>query len=359
MSDMSTGSIDVRTTDAQEVDVTRAGPLAGRDQESYHGVPPIKPAPFEMPHIPLYFWAGGIAAGSWIVATAEQITGGDDRDVVRAGRWLTAASLATGACLLIADLGRPERFLNMLRVLRPRSAMSVGSWALSAFGAHAGAAALLQMGEDGWLGDRPALARMSTGPVGRALHLAGLPVALVVGSYTGVLLAATATPSWAERKRLLPALFVASATSSGFAAVSAALEAAGGVRPSTARRLARAQAVTLAGELALHVADERASHRLESAREESPGRRLARRATTIAGMVAPLLLSIAQSRVAHAADDDEPRRRRSGLRIAGAALALAGGLALRFLAVDEGKRSANTPADTWAHTALEHANRDG
>ncbi len=144
-------------TDAQVVDVTRAGPLAGHYRADYHGVPPVKPAPFVVPLISPYFWVGGIAGGSWLAATAEQLAGGRDPDVIRAGRYLALGSVLAGSALLIVDLGRPERFLNMLRIVRGRSPMSLGSWALAAFGAWAGMGALVQAADDGLLGDRPLL----------------------------------------------------------------------------------------------------------------------------------------------------------------------------------------------------------
>lgn len=338
--------------DAKAVDLRRSGPLAGREHETYHGVPPIKQAPFDMPHIPAYFWVGGIAAGSWLAATAEEWAGEDDRDVVRAGRYLTAGSVVTGTALLIADLGRPERFLHMLRVFRPTSAMSLGSWALALFGAFAGANALLQAAEDGLLGDRPILTRLSSGQAGRLAHLLGLPAALFVGSYTGVLLTSTASPSWARRALILPPLFTASAVANGLAAVDLVLEAMGGSRSGTARRLSRAQVAALGTEAALEIASSRESKKLPSSEREPPKSRALRWAA-LAGMAAPL--------AAHAYEGwrDRPERRRRGprgartgrspLRIAAAAAGLLGGLALRWLAVEEGQHSAGTPEDTWTY----------
>src|SRR5690606_11092799 len=127
--------------------------------------------------------------------------------------------------LLIADLGRPERFLNMLRIVRARSPRSVGAWGLSAFGTLTGAGATLHLAED-VLGERSRLGRLSSGWLARVVHLAGLPLALFLGGYTGVLLAATATPAWAQRKLLLGPLFLTSGVADGLATVSAIVNAA-------------------------------------------------------------------------------------------------------------------------------------
>jgi hypothetical protein len=72
-------------TDVQVLDERREGQLAGRRPESYQGVPPVKPAPWPYGYIPVYFWVGGIAAGSWVGITAEDLVGGRDRAVLRAG----------------------------------------------------------------------------------------------------------------------------------------------------------------------------------------------------------------------------------------------------------------------------------
>jgi len=79
--------------------------------------------------VPAYFYAGGVAGASAILAAAAGRLGGDDTEnlVVRA-RWIAAVSGGAGSVLLIHDLGRPRRFLHMLRVFRPTSPMSVGSW---------------------------------------------------------------------------------------------------------------------------------------------------------------------------------------------------------------------------------------
>ena len=304
--------------------------------------PPIKPATWEW-YIPIYFWTGGISAGAWVAAAAEDAAGERDRALIRAARYLSAGTLAVGTVLLIVDLGRPERFHHMLRLVRVRSAMSQGVWGLTAFGGFVGLATLLQAAEDGWLGRRRRLARLSRGGFGRGLHLAGLPAALFVGSYTGVLLSSTSIPSWARRTGVLGPLFLASALSSGTAAVAAALELTGRGRPRAMRRLRRAEAVALAAELGLALASRREAGRLPSGLEHSGAERFARGVMLAGGMGAPLVLALAGR-------GRRKRRRRTPI---GAGLAIAGSLALRYLVSREGARSAALPADTWRFTAVD------
>ena len=251
--------------------------------------PPIKQPTWKW-YIPIYFWSGGLSAGAWLAAAAEDIAGKGDPDVIRAARYIAAGGVAAGTGLLIIDLGRPDRFLNMLRIVRPRSTMSLGSWGLAAFGAWSSAAALLQALDDGIIGRRRIFARLSRGQVGWLLHAMGLPLALFVGGYTGVLLGTTSMPSWARRVRLLGPLFTASAISTGLSAVSLALEASGGGQRSGARRrLARAESATLAAELGLALLDRRSARTLPSARVEAPLERAAHALTLGAGMAVPLV----------------------------------------------------------------------
>src|SRR4051794_22643482 len=99
---------------------------------SYYGLPIVKP-PVWTWEIPLYFFIGGAAGASSVIAIAAQITGASP-SLVRDARWIAALGAAASGPLLVLDLGRPERFLNMLRVFKPQSPMSVGAWTLTVFG---------------------------------------------------------------------------------------------------------------------------------------------------------------------------------------------------------------------------------
>jgi formate-dependent nitrite reductase membrane component NrfD len=100
---------------------------------TYYDVPLLKP-PVWTWEIPAYFFVGGAAGGAAVIGAVAQFTG-TNGTLARDARWLAAAGGPVSAALLITDLGRPERFFNMLRVFKPQSAMSVGSWTLAAFSA--------------------------------------------------------------------------------------------------------------------------------------------------------------------------------------------------------------------------------
>ena len=143
--------------------------------------------------MPAYFFIGGAAGAASIIGMAAQLTGGQE-ELVRDARWIAMIGSALSAPLLVSDLGRPERFLNMLRVFKPQSPMSVGVWTLTGFGGASTAAALVPFK-----------------PVRDVAALGAAATGLVMATYTGVLLGATAIPVWAKHKRTLPILFGASA----------------------------------------------------------------------------------------------------------------------------------------------------
>jgi len=136
------------------------------------------------------------------LGAAAQLGGDELRDLVKRSRWIAVAGATASAGLLIADLGKPERFLNMLRVFRPTSPMSIGSWVLAGFGSLAGASAVLA--------DSSGLVAKMGDTAGTAAGVLGLPLA----SYTAVLLSNTAVPVWQESRRILPILFLGSAMAS-------------------------------------------------------------------------------------------------------------------------------------------------
>jgi formate-dependent nitrite reductase membrane component NrfD len=203
---------------------------------------PIIHAPVWTWEVPLYFWFGGMAAGSSFVALACDLTGDEHSAVI--ARRVALAALVPCPPLLIADLGRPMRFYNMLRVVKPRSPMSMGAWALTAFGNLAAAA----VGAD-LLGRRREA---------KALGAANAIVGGYLGSYTGVLLASTAVPLWARSRLFLGPIFVATATATGAAACRLTL-AATGVEPGHPARVAlgRVESAAMFAELALSTVNER------------------------------------------------------------------------------------------------------
>jgi formate-dependent nitrite reductase membrane component NrfD len=173
---------------------------------SYYGRPVVKASPWKN-DIPAYFFLGGLAAGSSLLAAGADLTGRDElRRVMRIG---AMASVSAGTAALIHDLGKPSRFLNMLRVAKPTSPMSVGTWILTAFGPMAGIAGTAEL-----VLLLPPRMRSLAGPVTFAARPAGLLAAALapgLATYTGVLLADTATPAWHAAHRDLPFVFAGSA----------------------------------------------------------------------------------------------------------------------------------------------------
>ncbi|WP_024441431.1 NrfD/PsrC family molybdoenzyme membrane anchor subunit [Mycobacterium sp. UM_WGJ] len=199
---------------------------------SYYGRPVVKPAPWSH-EIAAYLFLGGVAGGSGLLAAGAQLTG---RKVLRRNSRLAAlAAIVLSAAALISDLGRPERFFNMLRTIKLTSPMSLGSWILAGFGAGTSVAAAAEL-------DRLTGRRLPLGPLRGVLHAAERPAGLEaavfaapLAVYTAVLLADTATPTWHGAHRDLPFVFVSSASlaSGGLAMLTTPVREAG-----PARRLA-------------------------------------------------------------------------------------------------------------------------
>jgi len=161
----------------------------------YYDLPLLKP-PVWTWEVPAYFFVGGAAGAASVIGAAAQLSKGNDA-LVRDARWIALIGAGLSGPLLISDLGRPERFLNMLRVFKPQSPMSVGVWTLSTFGGAAAGAVLLP---NRTLRNLSAIAAGATG--------------LVMATYTGVLLGVTAIPLWKEHADFLPVHFGASALGS-------------------------------------------------------------------------------------------------------------------------------------------------
>lgn len=197
--------------------------------DGYYGRPVVKAPPWDE-RVALYLVCGGIAGGSALLAFGAQLTG---RDALRRNARLTALGTAgVGALALVADLGRPERFLNMLRTIKPTSPMSLGSWILTGFSTGAGVAAVADV-------DRMTGAMLPLGPLRSVLHALEAPagaLAALLGAplagYTAVLLSDTAMPTWNAAKDDLPFVFVSSASlaSGGMAMITTPTGQAGPAR---------------------------------------------------------------------------------------------------------------------------------
>ena len=272
--------------------------------------PMIKP-PVWTWEVPLYFWTGGIGAGASFVALACDLAG--DEKSARIARRVSLAAVAPSPVLLIMDLGRPARFLNMLRIFKPRSPMSMGAWCLVAFSTLDAAAVGLDL-------------------VGR--HRAAKATGAVnavfggyLGSYTGVLLATTAVPLWARSRLFLGPIFVATATATGAAATRLTLVASGLPQGHPTRTaLGRVETGAMAAELLLSEINERRLGDLAPALEHGRPGHLIR---TAKALVTAGLLS-------------RPLRKRFGrpAHDVASVLYLLAGLCFRYGWVEAGKLSA-------------------
>jgi formate-dependent nitrite reductase membrane component NrfD len=177
---------------------------AGTEMRSYYGRPIVK-EPVWTWEIPTYFFTGGLAGASAVLSSAARIS--RNEQLARKALYIAAAADLVSPLLLISDLGRPERFHHMLRVVKVTSPMNLGSWVLLVSGGASTTAAALQL-----LGKlRPV--RIAASVVSA---LAGPPLA----TYTGVLVADTAVPVWHDGRHELPWIFGASAAASAGAAAS-------------------------------------------------------------------------------------------------------------------------------------------
>lgn len=287
---------------------------------SYYGRPVVKASPWEN-DIPAYFFLGGLAAGSSLLAA-----GADLRGLPKLRRSARIAALvggAAGSAALIHDLGRPARFLNMLRTAKPTSPMSMGTWVLAVFGPAASLAGAAEIA---------AMLPWRVPITGRLLEIGARPAGLfaaalapALASYTGVLLSDTATPAWHSARRELPFVFVASAAASagGLTMITTAVNQA-----APARRMAAGGAIV---GLAMEQRMEASMGLSASALRIGKAGRFMRasRALTVVGAIGTVVIG----------------RTRGGAALAGAALVL-GSVCTRFAVFEAGQASARDPRYT-------------
>jgi formate-dependent nitrite reductase membrane component NrfD len=315
----------------------------GREQTSYYDLPVL-----HRPHwgweIEWYFFVGGIASGTAILAAlSDVIQDPDDEPVIRLGRYAATLGAAISGALLIKDLGRPERFLNMIRIVKLKSPMSVGVYALTLFSTLSGIALTRQAKADGWLPFDPAGFVPAV-----ALNIAWAGSAALLGSYTGVLIGATAIPVWFTGSRHIPAIFVCSATSTACAFMLGALSLLPGPKTATLRKIERLEIFAAACE-ALLLRDYRTRARTLGAPlfEGRIGKRL-QNVTMLLGIAAPIALNLpsAFSRAEHSGRSVRART------LLAAGLTLTGGLVLRQCILRAGKVSATDPRAYLNHKEL-------
>jgi Polysulphide reductase, NrfD len=277
---------------------------------SYYGQPVIKEPTWTW-EIPWYLFAGGMAGASAVLARAAELRG--NRELARRAWAISLGAVSVSPPLLISDLGRPERFVNMLRVFKVTSPMSVGSWILAASGTSTALATL-----NAWTGLFPrggAAARNTAAALGPPL-----------ATYTGALLANTSVPVWHEGRFLLPFSFAGSAAASaGAAAVIATPEKHGGA----ARRVALFGAVV---ELAATEISERRLGEIAEPYRQGPASRFSNLAKGL-GLAGTALLGLGA-------------RRSRAATLAGAAAVLASSASERWSVYKAGFQSAADPKYT-------------
>jgi formate-dependent nitrite reductase membrane component NrfD len=281
------------------------------DMGSYYGKPIINPPVWEERDIASYLFTGGLAGASSLLAAGADVTGRPA--LARAARVTAGGAIAVSLAALIHDLGRPARFLNMLRVVKPTSPMSMGVWLLAGYAPLA----VVATASD-------ALARAPR--TGRAAGVAAGLLGAGVSTYTAALIADTAVPAWHDGHRELPYVFAGSAAS---AAAGAGLLAAPAGQTAPAANLAVLGAI--AELTAEHLMERRLGMVAGALHGGTAGRRLrAAKALTTAGALGAATIA---------------RRGRAGAAVTGAAL-LAGSALTRFGLFEGGMASARDPRYT-------------
>ncbi len=294
------------------------------DSITYYDRPQLKPAPFNPELVGFYVFLAGLSGAAAVIAAAADLAGGRRAaGLVRRGRLLSLLVLVLGAALLVLDLHTPQRFYNMLRIARPTSPMSIGSWLLMGFSGLAGATAAGEVLGGAWR----RLARVAQVPT--AVAGAGM------ATYTAALLAATSTPLWAMAPRALAVRFAGASVAAAAAALA--------MREGSAPHRRDLDAIALAG-LAAELAGAGAARRAGAARGVTT--RLHTPWQTVEGVAATALGAAVPAGVLAV----QALRRRPA---PGAALVaiLAGSALLRIAVIAAGEASAADPRISLGFTA--------
>jgi hypothetical protein len=305
--------------------------------DSYYGQPIINPPVWEEREIAGYLFTGGLAGASSILAAGADLTGRPT--LARGSRVMATAAISISLLALIKDLGRPQRFLNMLRVFKPTSPMSVGVWILFFYGplaAVAGASDVLERAPR----------------TGRAAGLAAAGLGSAVATYTAALISNTAVPAWHEGRREMPILFAGSAASAA---------AGWGLIVAPAREAEPARRLAILGALVELGAERALSSRLgmiaEALDEGKAGKRMKiAKALTVAGAIgaaasgvdadAPSAAARRRGGIGPRRGASKPDRARRIIAVASGAALLAGSAFTRFGIFEGGMASARDPKYT-------------
>ncbi len=312
----------------------RRGRSVETEFASYYNRPVIKKPHWVWP-IWTYFWAGGIAGGASAIATLAHLLGDKEADVsiVRAGRYIGMVGVIVSPVLLIIDLQRPERFHHMLRVLKLRSPLNTGTWILTSLGVLSGLNFARQVVEDGIIPEGSFLGKLALLSSNNATQLLQGVDGLALGTYTGVLLSATAVPLWANANESIAPLFLSSAMSTGAAAISLG-RAVGGVEVENLHRLDPIERMAIISELScLAYGYSKLTPEVRRHVTDGPNARSFLIAIGL-GMLGPLLLQLLG-----------PKKGLAGrlTSLLTSLMVLTGGFFLRYATIVAGKESTDDP----------------
>jgi formate-dependent nitrite reductase membrane component NrfD len=300
-----------------QIETRQTAPTEASAQTGYYGMPALKRPQWTV-EVPLYFFVGGLSGAASLIAAVGRLSSADAR-LIRHSRWLAAIGGMISPALLIADLGVPSRFLNMLRVFKIQSPMSVGSWTLVAFSNSAAATAVLGEFER----RRP---NRAVSVLTDAAQIMSALTGVILSTYTGVLVGATAIPAWNEHVSTLPIHFAASGT----AAAAAILELSGNDSEALNRIALGAAAVETAMGASIELSSTPGTKALKSGMSG-----WAMRGAGLLSGPLPLALRLLSSK---------NNARKRGLRRAAAISSVAGSLLTRWAWVHAGKVSADDPS---------------
>jgi formate-dependent nitrite reductase membrane component NrfD len=300
--------------------IVRRTPAEINVQQGYEGVPILK-RPVWGWEIAWYFFVEGVSAGIYTLGTIADLAGAKRRpETITLERLVSLGAMMPAPVLLIADLGRPERFHHMLRVFKPRSPMNVGTWALSGYALFTTARAI--SGAKRHLPKTPWFQRFLAAIPERLMSIVGLPFSLTMLSYPGVLLSSTSIPVWAHSNFVGPLI----ACSSMSTAASAMTLVAHGTKDKPAlKTLHRLENVVASAETAMLVAYVATAKKAAKPLVRGRQSKLFWVGAVALGILAPAILRTRRSKKAS---------------IAGSLLTLAGGLALKWAITHAGAESA-------------------
>lgn len=290
---------------------------------------PLLKAPHWEWNVVTYLFMGGVMGGLGLIQLLADSSREDERKLKRATRIASFILAVANPAVLITHLGRPERFLNMMRIVKIKSPMSLGVWGLVLYSGAAGANVVRELALDGilprWL--RFFAPKFLT------------PVQALLGAftagYTGVLLSATANPFWSSGKRHIPAASVCSGLASACALATAlsVFERNGEVK----HKLERLEMVAGAAELLLLLDfEKRAGYYGKPFFAGERGQKL-RTYTFVGGILAPMALNVLGSVIKFPKPIDAVRS------VGASVMTMVGGYMLRELLIDAGKASAHDP----------------